>query len=117
MRVSPYEYSIDDPAAVRPIYGHGTRLLKGHWYDGSSNPDFHTEELFSDRDPKVHAANRRKFSSVYTMGVMLKMKQPVDECIELFVQILSEALGYVYDARLPLCTSEKHCCRREGNQG
>lgn len=28
VRITPYEYSIDDPEAVKPIYGHGTQFIK-----------------------------------------------------------------------------------------
>ncbi|GME52508.1 Cytochrome P450 [Neofusicoccum parvum] len=90
VRITPYEYSIDDPSAIRPIYGHGTHFVKGYWYTGSSNPDFHTEDIFSGRDPKLHAVNRRKFSSLYSMSALLKMEQPVNECIEIFEQRLRE---------------------------
>lgn len=83
VRITPYDYSIDDPSAVKPIYGHGTAFTKGPWYDASRNLDAVARDLFTDRDPKRHAANRRKVASLYSMSSLLKMEEAVNDCVGL----------------------------------
>ncbi|KAK5456949.1 hypothetical protein LTS15_004729 [Exophiala xenobiotica] len=90
VRISPYEFSTDSPSAIKPIYGLGTNFRKSFWYDASSNPDYHTEDIFSGRDPKLHAQNRRKVASLYSMTTLLKMEEPVNQCIDLLTQRLDE---------------------------
>ncbi|ETS85305.1 hypothetical protein PFICI_03330 [Pestalotiopsis fici W106-1] len=86
VRIAPNEYSLDDPAACKILYGHGTDFQKGPWYQGSANgAGDYKENTFSERDPKKHAAMRRKGASLYTMSSLLKMEPAVDECIH-FVQ-------------------------------
>ncbi|KAF4535861.1 Cytochrome P450 [Lasiodiplodia theobromae] len=83
VRITPYDYSIDDPSAVKPIYGHGTAFTKGPWYDASRNLDAVARDLFTDRDPKRHAANRRKVASLYSMSSLLRMEEAVNDCVGL----------------------------------
>ncbi|KAL1635333.1 hypothetical protein SLS56_001756 [Neofusicoccum ribis] len=79
VRIAPNEYSIDDPDAIKIIYGHGTAFTKGPWYYASGSP--HKANLFSDRDPRSHAAERRKFAALYSMSTLVTMEQAVDHCI------------------------------------
>ncbi|KAF3020091.1 hypothetical protein E8E14_003548 [Neopestalotiopsis sp. 37M] len=84
VRIAPNEYSLDDPAACKILYGHGTEFHKGPWYHGSANgAGEYKENTFSERDPKKHAAMRRKSAALYTMSSLLKMEPAVDECIGL----------------------------------
>ncbi|PVH73220.1 cytochrome P450 oxidoreductase [Cadophora sp. DSE1049] len=87
VRIAPNEYSIDDPEAVAEIYGLGGQFAKSPWYIASGNPDPHaTPDLFSDLDPKRHAANRRKVASLYSMTNLVQMEPFVNECTELLIQ-------------------------------
>lgn len=80
VRIAPNEYSIDDPEAIKIIYGHGTAFTKGPWYYASGSP--HQANLFSDRDIKNHSAERRKFASLFSMSSLVTMEQSVDVCVE-----------------------------------
>lgn len=91
MRIAPNEYSIDDPEALKTIYGQGTNFTKSTWYFASGNPTTHTTpDLFTDRDPKRHAANRRKTASLYSMTTLLRMEPCVVECTALIVERFRE---------------------------
>lgn len=79
VRIAPNEYSIDDPDAVKIIYGHGTAFTKGPWYAASGPP--HEPNIFTDRNPNSHAAERRKYASLYSMSTLVTMEQAVNHCI------------------------------------
>ncbi|KFY74560.1 hypothetical protein V499_05422 [Pseudogymnoascus sp. VKM F-103] len=81
VRIAPNEYSIDDPDAVKVIYGLGSQFIKSPWYTASGDPDPHgTPDLFSDRNPTRHAASRRKVASAYSMTALAQLEPLVDEC-------------------------------------
>ncbi|OBT57364.1 hypothetical protein VE04_02759, partial [Pseudogymnoascus sp. 24MN13] len=81
VRIAPNEYSIDDPDAVKIIYGLGSQFIKSPWYTASGDPDPHgTPDLFSDRNPARHAASRRKVASAYSMTALAQLEPLVDEC-------------------------------------
>ncbi|KAL0260963.1 hypothetical protein SLS55_004655 [Diplodia seriata] len=82
VRIAPNEYSIDDPEAIRTIYGHGTAFTKGPWYYASGAP--HRPNIFTDTNPKTHATERRKFAALYSMSTLVTMERAVDHCIECF---------------------------------
>lgn len=54
VRISPDHYSISDPAAVKTVYGTGTKFVKSAWYDGWKHPDPDKWTLFPDRNVKRH---------------------------------------------------------------
>ncbi|GME52388.1 Cytochrome P450 [Neofusicoccum parvum] len=85
VRIAPGEYSLSDPAAVKPIYGHGTAFIKSPYYDATRNPDAPIADLFSERDPKAHAAFRKKVAGLYSMTSMLKIDDSMQECIEVLL--------------------------------
>ncbi|PMD33301.1 cytochrome P450 family protein [Hyaloscypha variabilis F] len=81
VRIAPNEYSIDDPEAVKIIYGLGSKFVKSPWYIASGNADPHApKDLFTDRNPTRHAANRRKVASAYSMTALAQLEPFVDEC-------------------------------------
>ncbi|PVH85443.1 cytochrome P450 [Cadophora sp. DSE1049] len=91
VRIAPDEYSIDDPEATKEIYGLGGNFVKSPWYIASSNPDPHaTPDLFTDLDPKRHAANRRKVAALYSMTNLVQMEPFVDECTGILVKRFRE---------------------------
>ncbi|KAB2575281.1 Pisatin demethylase [Lasiodiplodia theobromae] len=88
VRIAPNEYSIDDPEAMKILYGHGTAFIKGPWYSASGVP--HQANIFSDSNPKSHAVERRKFASLYSMSTLVTMEQAVDHCVDFLVDRLKE---------------------------
>ena len=83
--------SLDDPEAVKVIYGHATEFIKAPWYwaNGGIHPEKNVD-LFTDRDEKRHSANRRKVTNAYSMTALLEMEQFVDTCSEIFMTRLGE---------------------------
>lgn len=91
VRVAPNYYTIDDPSALRGIYGHTTKLIKSKWYDAwTFDPDPQKTNLFSERDPKKHGQMRRKVASIYTLSALLAYEPFVEDCIDLLCQKLEE---------------------------
>lgn len=56
VRIAPDHYSIHDRAALRTIYGTGSRFPKSAWYEGWKHPSPERWTLFPDRDIKRHSA-------------------------------------------------------------
>ncbi|KIV98381.1 uncharacterized protein PV09_09786 [Verruconis gallopava] len=83
VRVAPNEVSVVDTAALKHLYGHGTKALKTHWYDTWKIPNM-TESFFSSTDVKIHRHLRSRVSSAYSMTSVLAMEpfiqQVADEC-------------------------------------
>lgn len=90
VRVAPYEYSIDDIEAARTIYGHGNAFVKAPWYWAWMPPDRNKASLFSDLDPTRHAAQRRKFSSLYSMSALVGYEPFVNNCTSLLTTRFNE---------------------------
>jgi hypothetical protein len=88
IRIAPNEYSIDDPAAVKIIYGHSTQFVKSDWYSVWSHPSVDHINLFAVQDIKQHGVVRRQFSSFYSMSTMVQYEGYVDECVETFARRL-----------------------------
>jgi hypothetical protein len=91
VRIAPNEVSLDDPDAVKIIYGHATEFIKAPWYyaSGGIHPEKPTD-LFTDLDEKNHAKNRRRVANAYSMTALLEMEPFVDQCSSIFVQRLGE---------------------------
>lgn len=54
--------------------------LKAPWYEASGRTNRHgIIDLFTDRDPKSHAANRRKVAGLYAMSRLVKMEPQVNQ--------------------------------------
>jgi Cytochrome P450 len=92
VRIAPNEVSLDDPEAVKIIYGHATEFIKAPWYyaSGGIHADRDGADLFTDTDEKRHSANRRKVANAYSMTALLEMEQFVDNCSSVFVKRLGE---------------------------
>ncbi|KAH8758356.1 cytochrome P450 family protein [Diaporthe sp. PMI_573] len=83
VRIAPNEYSLDDPAAVKAIYGLGTTFTKGPWYSASGLPFKKDWNMFQMPENDKHVAIRKKLAGLYTMSSLVKMEAQVDECIAL----------------------------------
>ena len=93
VRTGPNLYSIDDPAAVKAIYGIGTRFIKSDWYDGWGDPRIELANIFALRKPDVHSRLRRKLANAYSMSTLVTYEPQVDQTIELFCTRLAEREG------------------------
>lgn len=82
VRLAPNEYSLDDPAAVKVIYGLGTTFTKGPWYTASGLPFKKDWNMFQMPENDKHIAIRKKLAGLYTMSSLIKMESQVDECID-----------------------------------
>lgn len=92
VRIAPNYYSLSDPACLKTIYGLGTKYVKSPWYDAwNTEEDLTWTNLFSERDPKKHAANRRKVAGMYSMTTLTSYEPFVDSCIGLFRRQLDQA--------------------------
>ncbi|EAS33898.3 cytochrome P450 oxidoreductase [Coccidioides immitis RS] len=88
VRIAPNEYSVDDPEAVRTVYGPGSKFRKADWYAGWAHPDPSRFTLFTDRNSKRHAAERRKVSAAYSLSTLVSYEGFVDDCVGIFDQRL-----------------------------
>ncbi|KAJ5265325.1 hypothetical protein N7524_006343 [Penicillium chrysogenum] len=96
VRIAPRQYSLDDPKVLRTIYSHSSTFIKAAWYDASGNPNPESHDLFTDRDPRRHSANRRKVASLYSMTSLVQMESCVVECSALLIQKL---IGFAESGR------------------
>lgn len=70
--------------------------MKSPRYDATGDPFVHTPDLFTDRDPKRHAANRRKVANLYSMTTLLRMEEDVDKCVAMLEERFIEFCKYVF---------------------
>ncbi|KAL1630444.1 hypothetical protein SLS56_004844 [Neofusicoccum ribis] len=77
VRIAPHTYSLSSAAALRPVYGHGSRFTKAAFYDASRNPDAPRADLFCARDPAAHAALRRLVARLYSASTVVRMEAGV----------------------------------------
>ncbi|KUI64589.1 Pisatin demethylase [Cytospora mali] len=80
VRVAPNELSIADPQAFREIYRAGNNFLKSDTHDvlhGIRGPF----DLASERDPGVHAGQRRTVAHAYSMGSVARLEPQLDRAI------------------------------------
>ncbi|KAL4890319.1 cytochrome protein [Aspergillus ambiguus] len=90
VRIAPDHYAINDRAAIKTIYGTGSKFTKSAWYEGWKHPDPDRWTLFPDRNIKRHAETRKRFSSLYSMSSLVHYEEFVDQCADIFTQRLSE---------------------------
>ncbi|CAK1366607.1 Pisatin demethylase [Cercospora beticola] len=87
VRIAPGYYSVDDFEASKQLYGHGTKFTKSNWYDTWAEPSWNN--VFNERDPHIHAQDRRKLASSYAMSALLAYESGVDQCREILEQSLT----------------------------
>jgi len=90
VRISPDCYSIDDPAAIKHIYGISSKFRKGDWYYGWQHPDPNRFTLFADTNIKRHAENRKRFQAMYSMSSLVNYEPFVDRCGQIFEDRMRE---------------------------
>ena len=99
VRVMPDHYSLNDPSAIKSIYGIASKFPKSDWYDGWKHPDKTRWTLFPDQDIERHAQTRRLFQNIYSMSSLKSYEGYVDECTSLFSTRLDDfaSSGQVID--------------------
>lgn len=95
-------YSIDDPSAVRAIYGVSSPLPKSKWYEAFGDPRVPNHNLFSARDKAVHGAMRRKVANMYSLSTVKSYEPYVDGCVSLLLERFDQfaSSGEVFDLQL-----------------
>ncbi len=88
VRTAHNEISISDPAAIKTIYGAGSKFRKSDWY--SVWQGHRTFDLFGERDEKIHGKQRRLVSNIYSLDQLKKMEPYVDSTLTLFLERLNE---------------------------
>ncbi|KAI3550425.1 hypothetical protein CABS03_05602 [Colletotrichum abscissum] len=90
VRIAPKQYSINDPAVIKTIYGIGKGFIKSAWYEASSPVGLPWQDLFTDRDGARHAANRRLVANLYSVTSLRAMEPDVEDCLRVFVKQLGD---------------------------
>lgn len=128
MRLGPNYYSINDPEAVKVIYGHGTKFIKSEWYRAWQFPlEFLDVNMFAQRDINQHSNARRRYANLYSMSSLVGYEPYVDNCINLFCDILRECAAknehiqlsklfqhYAFDVIGEITVSQEPCCHFSG---
>ena len=90
MRIAPNEVSISDPDAPKVIYAVNSGFTKTDFYDPFASHISPNEDLFTQRDEKVHAYRRRFVNNLYSLSSLLESERYVDSCTEMFMSRLDE---------------------------
>ncbi|MCJ1389798.1 hypothetical protein MMC18_002655 [Xylographa bjoerkii] len=81
VRISPNEYSIDDPDAARIIYRTRDELVKGQRYEGWALPNVEPM-VFTERGIERHTQRRKEVNGLYLNTSIVNMEKPLDEVIK-----------------------------------
>ena len=95
VRTGPREVSVSDTAAIKTIYGAGTKFRKSDWY--SVWQGHRKFDLFAERDEKIHGEQRRLVSRPYAMGTLKQLEPFVDDAVKVFVEQMNKRAGQIVD--------------------
>lgn len=90
VRLGPKLVSIDDPSALKTIYGIGSKFPKSDWYYAWRVPGPGNFTLFADQNIARHADTRKRFQNLYSMTSLVSYETFVDECADIFAKRLQE---------------------------
>ncbi|RAO74216.1 uncharacterized protein BHQ10_010228 [Talaromyces amestolkiae] len=90
VRLAPNRYSISDPAAIRTIYGTGSKFSKSEYYDPFGGPIINHKDVFSEKNNQKHALERRKTSNLYAMSSLVSYEPYVDKVNREFMVALAD---------------------------
>ncbi|KAK3070919.1 hypothetical protein LTR53_009599 [Teratosphaeriaceae sp. CCFEE 6253] len=95
VRTGPNEVSVSDLAAIKQIYGAGTKFRKSSWYEvWQGHRKF---DLFGERDERIHGEQRRLVSRAYAMESLKDLEHGVDNAVNVFLDNMSQRQGQVID--------------------
>lgn len=89
VRLAPNRYSISDPAAIRTIYGPGSKFSKSDYYIPFGAPNMAHADVFSETSNSQHALERRKLSNMYAMSSLVSYEPFVDKVNGEFMDALA----------------------------
>ncbi|KAL2220480.1 cytochrome P450 [Thermoascus aurantiacus ATCC 26904] len=88
VRTGPNEVSVSDLAAIKTIYGAGTKFRKSDWYSvWQGRRKF---DLFAERDEAVHGRQRKLVSNIYAMSSLKELEKWVDDAVEVFMRRMED---------------------------
>ncbi|PWY66489.1 cytochrome P450 monooxygenase [Aspergillus sclerotioniger CBS 115572] len=90
VRIAPNELIINDPRAVRAIYGVNSHCIKTDFYLPFRSPFARHPDHLTATDEKYHASRRRITNNIYSMTSILQAEKYVDKCTDLFLHRLGE---------------------------
>ncbi|CZR69977.1 related to cytochrome P450 CYP3/CYP5/CYP6/CYP9 subfamilies [Phialocephala subalpina] len=88
VRLAPNRYSIGDPAAIRTIYGAGSKFYKSDYYTVFGTPFMDHKDVFSETSNAMHAIERKKTSNMYSMSSLVSYEPFVDKVNSEFMTAL-----------------------------
>lgn len=95
VRTGPNEVSVSDVAAVKRIYGAGSRFRKSPWYSvWQGRRKF---DLFPERDESTHSVQKRLVSRIYSMSALKDLEPYVNDCIGDFLAKMEKKTDEVID--------------------
>ena len=95
VRTGPNEVSVSDLAAIKTIYGAGTKFRKSEWY--SVWQGHRKFDLFAERNEKLHGEQRRLVSRAYAMESLKDLEPYVDNAVNVFLDNMSQRQEQVID--------------------
>ncbi|KAF2861829.1 cytochrome P450 [Piedraia hortae CBS 480.64] len=95
VRTGPNEVSVCELAAVKQIYGAGTRFRKSNWY--SVFQGHRKFDIFAERDEQIHAAQRRLVSRAYSVEALKDLESEVDSAIGVFLNCMRHQQDRIVD--------------------
>lgn len=96
VRIQPHHLSFTDPRALKDIYGHGSTIMKGPYYDNIAG-EYHDVANATDRAD--HSRKRRIMSHVFSHKHVLTMEEVINDVLGKLVQALDTRLGQELDIR------------------
>lgn len=95
VRTGPNEVSVSDLAAIKTIYGAGTKFRKSNWY--SVWQGHRKFDLFAERNEKIHGEQRRLISRTYSMDSLRMLEPYVDNAVAVFMNEMKQRADEVLD--------------------
>ncbi|KAH8898907.1 cytochrome P450 [Thozetella sp. PMI_491] len=83
IRVGPNHLSYSTPDAIKDIYGHGTKCLKGDFYETLAGTHFHLADVV---DKGEHARKRKVLSAAYAIKNLENWEHKVADKTERFIR-------------------------------
>jgi len=95
VRTGPNEVSVSNLAAIKSIYGAGTKFRKSEWY--SVWKGHRKFDLFAEPNERLHGEQRRLVSRAYSMEALKDLEPYVDNAVRVFLDNMNERQGSIID--------------------
>lgn len=87
IRIGPSSISISDPDAIKDMHGHGTKIIKGEFYD-IANPSLH-QSMAETRSNHLHHKKRKLLAHVFSATQVQEVMEPI---VQSKTQLLIDAM-------------------------